>query len=177
MRETARNFLWLNYYCAKKTKAIPSHSVISTETNEVSEAEKSQNKNTLFKRFFDFACGSAQNDRRWSLSYELLCNAMSDERGKPRVMSCLRQRCGLRRHHGFREASKTRRTPYQHTPANQPLEMRAVQEVREKPDGVYFGVNDRRLPQRDKVMRRIYKGKRRTTFYLSYKNKNAATRP
>ncbi len=64
VRGTARNFLWLNYYCAKKTKAIPSHSVISTETNEVSEAEKSQNKNTLFKRFFDFACGFAQNDRR-----------------------------------------------------------------------------------------------------------------
>ena len=57
-------FMAVNYYCAKKTKAIPSHSVISTETNEVSEAEKSQNKNTLFKRFFDFACGSAQNDRR-----------------------------------------------------------------------------------------------------------------
>ena len=69
------------------------------------------------------------------------------------------QRCGLRRNHGFREASKTRRTPYS-TPAHQPLDMRAVHEARGKPDGVYFGVNDGRLPQRDTVMRSIYKGKR-----------------
>ena len=35
----------------------------------------------------------------------------------------------LKAQHGFREASKTRRTPY-FTPAHQPLEMRAVHEAR-----------------------------------------------
>ena len=36
------------------------------------------------------------------------------------------------------------------------MEMRAVHEARGKPDGVYFGVNDGRLPQRDTVMRSLY---------------------
>ena len=35
------------------------------------------------------------------------------------------------------------------------MEMRAVHEARGKPDGVYFDVNDGRLPQRDTVMRSI----------------------
>ena len=57
----------------------------------------------------------------------MLCNVMSDERGKPRVMSCAARnvaayaainpwRCeqlfftAYHAQHGFREASKTRRT-------------------------------------------------------------------
>ena len=81
-----------------------------------------------------------------SFSYELLCNAMSDERGLPRVISCATRnvaayaainpwRCeqlfftAYHAQHGFREASKTRRTPYS-TPVHQPLEMRAVHEAR-----------------------------------------------
>ena len=62
-----------------------------------------------------------------SFSYELLCNAISDERGLPRVMSCAARnvaayaainpwRCeqlfftAYHAQHGFREANKTRRT-------------------------------------------------------------------
>ncbi len=49
------------------------------------------------------------------------------------------------------------------------MDMRAVHEARGKPDGVYFDVNDGRLPQRDTVMRGIYKGKRRlyVVFYTT----------
>ncbi len=71
---------------------------------------------------------------------------MSDERGKPRVISCAARnvaayaainpwRCeqlfftAYHAQHGFIEASKTRQTPYS-TPAHQPLEMRAVHEAR-----------------------------------------------
>ena len=40
------------------------------------------------------------------------------------------------------------------------MEMRAVHEARGNPDGVYFDVNDGRLPQRDTVLRSLYEAVR-----------------
>ena len=66
----------------------------------------------------------------------------------------------LSHHHGFREASKTRRTPY-HTPAT--ITLGDASSTRSA--SIYDGERTQkyvtpRKAQRDTVMRRIYKGKR-----------------